>query len=58
MKHKEELQAALVVISVFALAMLALLFILKWDDFICYVRRKVREEWRLSFCLYCILCTD
>jgi hypothetical protein len=41
MKHQTELEAALVVISVFALALLALLFILKWDDILYFCRKSV-----------------
>lgn len=40
MKRQEELKAVLIVACFFALSILVLLFILKWDDIVDYCRRK------------------
>jgi hypothetical protein len=44
MKRQEELEAALAVISVFAFALLSLLFILRWDNITYCCRKTVRPH--------------
>lgn len=44
MKRREELEAALVVTGVFAFALLALFFILKWENITYYCRKTVRKD--------------
>jgi hypothetical protein len=44
MKRHEELEAALVVIGVFAFALLALVFIVKWDNITYCCRETVRKD--------------
>ena len=44
MTRHTEVEAALVVITVFSLALLTLLFILKWDDIVYSCRKTVRDH--------------
>ena len=56
MKHQEELKAVLIVVCFFALSILVLLFILKWDDIVDYCRRKVRKpETMVLFLSVCFI---
>lgn len=57
MKHQEELQAVAAVVCVFALALLTLLFILKWDDVLYFLQKRVRNYVLFVFLNRCAMLT-
>lgn len=58
MKRQEEVQAVLAIVGAFALTLLALLFILKWDDVVYWFSKRVSDSCNGHVSLKCLFCTD